>query len=141
MANLSPASFGYEKDKYQNVASVDLSMNTTEMTIEAIKKQIEPQVNKLIENIIKLQEAKKISVNKIPNDIQWDYGNNEKLDDDKKITTLKQVESVIDIPYPTRAKIVAPIINKLIDEDVSSDSLVKEYNKEKKDLKISYEEF
>jgi hypothetical protein len=141
MANLSPASFGYEKDKYQNVASVDLSMNTTEMTIEAIKKQIEPQVNKLIENIIKLQEAKKISVNKIPNDIQWDYGNNEKLDDEKKIRTLKQVESVIDIPYPTRAKIVAPIINKLIDEDVSSDSLVKEYNKEKKDLKISYEEF
>jgi hypothetical protein len=111
------------------------------MTIEAIKKQIEPQVNKLIENIIKLQEAKKISVNKIPNDIQWDYGNNEKLDDEKKIRTLKQVESVIDIPYPTRAKIVAPIINKLIDEDVSSDSLVKEYNKEKKDLKISYEEF
>lgn len=141
MANLSPASFGYEKDKYQNVASVDLSMNLTEMTIEAIKKQIEPQVNKLIENIIKLQEAKKIEENKIPNDIQWDYGNNEKLDDDKKISVLKSVESVIDIPYQTRAKIVAPIINKLIDEDVSSDSLVNEYNKEKKDLKIDYEEF
>ena len=56
MANLSPATFGYEKDNYQNVASVDLSMNLTEMTIEAIKKQIEPQVNHLIENIIKLQE-------------------------------------------------------------------------------------
>ena len=85
MANLSPASFGYEKDKYQNVASVDLSMNLTEMTIEAIKKQIEPQINNLIENIIKLQEAKKIQKNKIPNDIQWDYGNNEK---NKNIKTI-----------------------------------------------------
>jgi hypothetical protein len=45
MANLSPATFGYEKDAYQNVASVDLNANTTEMTIEAIKKQIEPQIN------------------------------------------------------------------------------------------------
>ena len=141
LANLSPASFGYEKDKYQNVASVDLSMNLTEMTIEAIKKQIEPQINNLIENIIKLQEAKKIQKNKIPNDIQWDYGNNEKLDDDKKIKTLKQVESVIDIPYETRAKIVTPIINKLIDEKVTNDDLVKEYQKEKESLKVMYEEF
>ena len=56
MANLSPATFGYEKDNYQYVARVDLSMNLTDMTIEAIKKQIEPQVNHLIENVVKLQE-------------------------------------------------------------------------------------
>ena len=141
MANLSPASFGYEKDNYQNVASVDLSMNLSEMTIEAIKKQIEPQVNHLLENIIKLQELLGIEENKIPSDLQWDYGNNEKLDDNKKIATLRAIQGVMSIPYLTRAKITAPILNKLIDEDVNADDLTKEYNKEKEDIKIDYGEF
>ena len=141
MANLSPASFGYEKDAYQNTTSVNLSMNLTEMTIEAIKKQIEPQINKLIENIIKLQEAKKITINKIPNDISWDYGNNEKLDDDKKIKTLKSIEQVMSVPYQTRTKIVLPILNKLIDEKIDEDTLINEYQKEREDIKINYEEF
>lgn len=141
MANLSPASFGYEKDNYQNVASVDLSMNLSEMTIEAIKKQIEPQVNHLIENIIKLQELLGIEENKIPSDLQWDYGNNEKLDDNKKIATLRAIQGVMSIPYSTRAKITAPILNKLIDDDVDADSLTKAYNKEKEDMKLTYEEF
>ena len=141
MANLSPASFGYEKDKYQNVASVDLSMNLSEMTIEAIKKQIEPQINNLMTNIIKLQEAKNISINKIPNDIVWDYGNNEKLDDDKRIKTLKAVQSVIDIPYETRLKVTLPIVNKLIDTPLKDEDIIKEHNKEREDLKINYEEF
>ena len=79
MANLSPASFGYEKDNYQNVASIDLSMNQTEMTIEAIKKQIAPQVNHLIVNIVKLQELLNIEDDKIPSDLVWDYGDNEKV--------------------------------------------------------------
>ena len=141
MANLSPASFGYEKDNYQNVASVDLSMNLSEMTIEAIKKQIEPQVNHLIENIIKLQELLGIEDNKIPSDLQWDYGNNEKLDDNKKIATLRAIQGVMSIPYSTRAKITAPILNKLIDEDVNADNLTEAYNKEKEDLKLAYEEY
>ena len=141
LANLSPATFGYEKDNYQNVASVDLSMNLTEMTIEAIKRQIEPQVNKLIENIIKLQELLNIQENKIPSDLVWDYGNNEKLDDDKKIKTLGAVQRVMAVPYSTRAKIVTPILNKLIDEDIDVDNLVKDYNKEREDIKLSYEEF
>ena len=141
MANLSPASFGYEKDNYQNVASVDLSMNLSEMTIEAIKKQIEPQVNHLIENIVKLQELLGIEENKIPTDLVWDYGNNEKLDDDKKIKTLRAIQTTMSIPYSTRAKIVAPILNKLIDDDVDSDGLTEAYGKEREDLKLSYEEF
>jgi hypothetical protein len=141
MANLSPASFGYEKDNYQNVASVDLSMNLSEMTIEAIKKQIEPQINHLIENIIRLQEAKKITINKIPTDIIWDYGNNEKLDDDKRIKTLKAVQSVVDIPYDTRLDIALPIVNKLIDTPVKKEDVVNLHNKEREDLKINYEEF
>ena len=141
MANLSPASFGYEKDNYQNVASVNLSMNLSEMTIEAIKKQIEPQVNHLIENIIKLQELLGIEENKIPSDLVWDYGNNEKIDDDKKIRTLKAIQSTMAIPYKTRAKIMTPILNKLIDEKIDPETLTKDYIKEEKDLKISYEEF
>lgn len=141
MANLSPATFGYEKDNYQNVASVDLSMNLTEMTIEAIKKQIEPQVNHLIINIVKLQELLNIQDNKIPSDLIWDYGTNEKLDDDKKIRTLRQVQSVMSIPYSTRAKVLTPIINKLIDTDLTEDDLVKGYKEEREDIKLSYEEF
>ncbi len=141
MANLSPATFGYEKDNYQNVASVDLSMNLTEMTIEAIKKQIEPQVNHLIENIVKLQELLDIQDNKIPSDLVWDYGDNEKLDDDKKIKTLKAIQQTMSIPYSTRAKIMTPILNKLIDEQTDADSLQKAYNEEREDIKINYEEF
>ena len=141
MANLSPASFGYEKDAYQNVASIDLSMNSTEMTIEAIKKQIEPQVNHLIENIVKLQELLNIQENKIPVDLIWDYGENEKLTDDKKIKTLQAVQRTMAIPYSTRAKIITPILNKLIDENVDADTLIKSYGEEREDLKINYEEF
>ena len=141
MANLSPASFGYEKDAYQNVASIDLNMNLTEMTIEAIKKQIEPQINHLIENIVKLQELLNIEDNKIPSDLIWDYGDNEKLDDDKKIKTIQAIQRAMSIPYSTRAKILTPILNKLIDEKTDADSIIKDYEKEKEDLKLTYEEF
>lgn len=142
MANLSPATFGYEKDNYQNVASVDLSMNLTEMTIEAIKRQLEPQVNHLIENIIKLQELLDIQDDsKIPREIIWDYGNNEKVDDNKKIATLRAIQSVMQVPYNTRTKIVVPILNKLIDKKVDEKEIIKEYNKEREDIKLSYEEF
>lgn len=140
MANLSPATFGYEKDNYQNVASVDLSMNLTEMTIEAIKKQIEPQVNHLIENIVKLQELLNIQDNKIPSDLVWDYGDNEKLDDNKKINTLQAIQRTMSIPYSTRAKILTPILNKLIDEKTDAESLTKAYNKERDDIRLTYEE-
>ena len=118
MANLSPATFGYEKDTYQNVASIDLNANLTEMTIEAIKKQLEPQINKLIENIVKLQMAQNINENVIPADLIWDYGDNERFDDMKKLQVLQAVQRTMSVPYSTRAKITAPILNKLIDEDI-----------------------
>jgi hypothetical protein len=140
MANLSPATFGYEKDAYQNVASVDLNANTTEMTIEAIKKQIEPQINKLIENIIKLQQAINTDINVIPADSVWDYGSNERFDDMKKIKTLKLIQNTMAVPYEVRTKIIAPILNKLIDEDIKSDDLYNKYKEEERDIKITYEE-
>ena len=141
MANLSPATFGYEKDNYQNVASVDLSMNLTDMTIEAIKKQIEPQVNHLIENIVKLQELLNIQENRIPTDLVWDYGKNEKLTEDDKIKTLQAIQRTMAIPYVTRAKILTPVLNKLMDEQVTADEISEAYKQEKDDLKLTYEEF
>lgn len=141
MANLSPATFGYEKDAYQNVASINLNANLTEMTIEAIKRQLEPQINKLIENIIKLQDLLNTQENKIPENLVWDYGNNELIDDNKKITTLQAIQRTMSIPYSTRAKILTPIINKLIDEKVDADTLTKDYEKESENIKIRYEEY
>ena len=139
MANLSPASFGYEKDSYQNVASVDLSMNLSEMTIEAIKKQLTPQVNKLITNIVKMQELLN-TPEKIPNDLVWDYGNNEKLDDDKVIKTLKQIENVMNVPYSTRAKIITPILNKLLKDKIKEDDLIAENEKERDNIRLDFGE-
>jgi hypothetical protein len=116
-------------------------MNTTEMTIEAIKKQLEPQINHLIVNIVKLQELLNIQENKIPTDLVWDYGNNEKLDDDKKIRTIQAIQRTMSIPYSTRAKVLTPIINKLIDTKISDEDLIKGYKEEREDIKIGYEEF
>ena len=141
MANLSPATFGYEKDSYQNNASVQLNATLTQMTIEAIKKQIAPQVNHLIENIIKLQDLLGIENNRIPEDLQWDYGNNELIDDAKKIETLQAIQRTMSVPYSTRAKILAPIINKLMSEDLNDKILTEEYKQEREDIKIAYEEF
>ena len=140
MANLSPATFGYEKDAYQNVASIDLNADLTEMTIEAIKKQLEPQINKLIANIVKLQMAQGIEENAIPADLVWDYGNNERLTDMKKLQVLQAVQRTMSVPYSTRAKINAPILNKLIDDNIDDTSLVEAWGKEKEDLRVEFEE-
>lgn len=140
MANLSPATFGYEKDSYQNVASIDLNANLTEMTIEAIKKQIEPQVNNLIMNIVKLQMAVGIEENRIPEDLIWDYGDNERLDDMKKLQVLQAVQRTASVPYSVRSKIITPILNKLIDEDIDDEYLIEENRKERNSIDIDYAE-
>ena len=141
MANLSPATFGYEKDSYQNVASIDLNANLTEMTVEAIKKQLEPQINHLIENVVKLQQSQNMKENIIPVDLDWDYGDNERLDDMKKLDILKKMQTVGAIPYSYRAKIMLPILNKLLDEPTKDTELVKAYKEEEKEIKIGYEEY
>lgn len=132
MAGLSPATFGYEKDAYMNTANVDLSANASEMTIEAIKRQLEPQINRLIENIIKLQQSQDIEVNKLPLVVDWDYGINERLDDMKKIEVLQKIQRTAAVPYKIRAKIINPILNKLVDEDIKEDDIVNAYNEENK---------
>jgi hypothetical protein len=139
MAGLSPASFGYEKDSYMNTANVDLSANASEMTIEAIKKQIEPQINKLIENIVKLQRSQNMTENLIPMELDWDYGDNERLDDMKKLEVLQAVQKTASVPYSIRSKIITPILNKLIDEKVDDKDVTSAYEKENK-LNIEFGE-
>lgn len=146
MAGLSPVTFGYEKDAYQNVDSVDLSKNNSDMTIEAIKTQIEPQINHLLENIVKAQQSQGITKNLIPSELNWDYGLNEKLTDMKKLQVLNKVQSVGSIPYSIKAKIITPILKKLIDDDIDKEDmltiekLIEENKKEQDDLKIEYGE-
>lgn len=140
MANLSPASFGYEKDSYQNVASIDLNANLTEMTIEAIKRQLEPQINNLMENIVKLQKNQGITINEIPAELEWDYGSNERFDDMKKIEVLSRIQKTASVPYSVRSKIITPILNKLIDEPLKNETLTEEYKKEREEIKVEFGE-
>ena len=140
MAGLSPASFGYEKDSYMNTANVDLSANASEMTIEAIKRQLEPQINRLIENIIRLQQSQEITENIIPNDIQWDYGANERIDDMKKIEILQTIQRTMSVPYSMRAKIMNPILNKLVDTPIEEEDLIKAWNEEQNKMNIEFGE-
>ena len=140
MANLSPATFGYEKDAYQNTANIELNANLTEMTIEAIKRQLEPQINKLIENIIKLQQSQNMTENLIPTEIVWDYGSNERFDDMKKLDVLSKVQRTASVPYSIRAKIITPILNKLIDEKTTEEDLVQRYKDEEKEMRIDFGE-
>ena len=139
MSGLSPSSFGYEKDAYQNKENVSLSANASEMTIEAIKTQIEAQINNLIANIVKLQQSQNIKINELPIDLQWDYGSNERFDDMKKLKVLGAIQKTTRIPYSVRAKIIVPILNKLIDDGVDEDrvnELVEEYGDEKVDIEF-----
>ena len=140
MAGLSPATFGYEKDRYMNVANVDLSANASEMTIEAIKRQLEPQINRLIENIIRLQQSQEITENVIPIDIKWDYGANERFDDMKKLEVLKNVQKTMSVPYSIRAKIGLPILNKLVDDPIEEEKLIKEWQEEQNKMNIEFGE-
>lgn len=140
MAGLSPATFGYEKDRYVNVANVDLSVNASEMTIEAIKRQLEPQINRLIENVIRLQESQNITENRIPNDVMWDYGANERIDDMKKLEIIKEIQKSMNVPYSVRAQMILPVINKLVDEPIEKDDLVKEWQEETNKMEIEFGE-
>lgn len=140
MAGLSTASFGYEKDAYMNTANVELSANASEMMIEAIKTQIASQIDNLIENIIKLQQSQNITENELPTELIWDYGSNERFDDMKKIEVLNKIQRTMAIPYKTRVKIVAPLLNKLIDENIETDELVEEYREEADRINVEFGE-
>lgn len=140
MAGLSPASFGYEKDAYMNNANVDLSANASEMTIEAIKRQLEPQINRLIENIIRLQTSQEITENVIPSEVEWEYGANERIDDMKKLDILGEIQRKMSVPYDVRAEIVLPIINKLIDNPIEKDDLVQKWQDENNKMNIEFGE-
>lgn len=146
MAGLSPATFGYEKDSYMNEANVVLSANASEMTIEAIKTQIEPQINRLLLNVVKMQQTQDIKENILPvkeNGLNWDYGSNERIDDMKKIDILKKIQNVASIPYEQTSQIIAPMLQRLLgsnEPDELAIKLQKANKKEKESIKIEYGE-
>lgn len=147
MAGLSPATFGYEKDSYMNEANIVLSANASEMTIEAIKTQIEPQINRLILNVIKMQSTQDITENIIPvtdNSLSWDYGSNERIDDMKKLDILKKLEGVAFIPYKQTSQIIAPMLQKLLNDSDGIEKValkLQEANKkERESIKVEYGE-
>ena len=142
MSGLSPATFGYEKDAYMNNANVDLSANASEMTIESIKVQLTNQLNRLFENIVKMQRSQKITENILTDNIEWDYGSNERIDDQKKLELLRQIENLAEIPYEYKIKIVEPLLTKLIDDNKSDNikDIIKKRNAENKGLKVTYGE-
>lgn len=146
MAGFSPTSFGYEKDAYQNVDSIDLSKNNSDMTVEAIKTQIEPQINHLIENIVKAQQTQGITQNLIPMELNWDYGANEKMTDMKKLQVLSKIQAVSSVPYSVKAKIITPILKKLIDDDIDKkdiltiEKLIEENRKEEESIEVKFGE-
>lgn len=145
MAGLSPATFGYEKDSYMNEANIVLSANASEMTIEAIKTQIEPQINRLLLNIVKMQQTQDIKENILPvteNGLNWNYGANERIDDMKKVDILKKLQNVASIPYEQTSQIIAPMLQRLLSNDLQAQELavkLQEGNKkERESIKIEY---
>ena len=53
----------------------------------------------------------------------------------KKLQVMRSIQGVGAIPYSYKAKIITPILNKLIDDDYAEEnesvrSLIKEYEKE-----------
>lgn len=147
MAGLSPATFGYEKDSYMNEANIVLSANASEMTIEAIKTQIEPQINRLLQNVVKMQQTQNIKENILPyneNGLNWNYGSNERLDDMKKIDILKKIQNVASVPYEQTSQIIAPMVQKLLSGSAEVEQvalgLQKANKKEKESIKIEYGE-
>ena len=146
MSGLSPASFGYEKDVYQNIDNVNMSKNPTDMTIEAIKRQITPAINLLFENIIKAQMSANVTENQLPTTLNWDFGPNEKFGDMEKIKILRNIQGVASIPQSSKLKVILPILNKLIDDDYVEgnqkevDDLLTELKGEQDDLSIRFGE-
>lgn len=144
MAGLSPASFGYEKDAYMNNANIELSSNASEMTIEAIKTQIESQLNRLFQNVVIAQNSIKAKVNLLPKEMIWDYGSNERYDDLKKLDVMKKIQGVATIPYKYKAELIVPMLKKLYEttekEKLSVEELVKAYKEETEDIEVKFGE-
>lgn len=143
LAGLSPSNFGYEKDAYQNVDNINMSKNASEMTIEAIKTQIESQINSLIENIITAQENLGIEENRLPSNLNWDYGNDEKIDDLDKVKILGKLNAVSAIPRETKLKVILPILNKLITDDVDPNevmTMLNQIREENDRIDLAFEE-
>ena len=64
----------------------------------------------------------------------------ERFDDMKKLAVLQKVQGTTAVPYSVRAKIIAPILNKLIDTPTNEKDLIRAYHEEGKRIELEYEE-
>jgi hypothetical protein len=94
-----------------------------------------------------MQQTQDIKENIIPvteNSLSWDYGSNERFDDLKKIAVLRQIQGVASVPYQQKSKIIAPIIQRMLQDVEGADEVAKELQKSNKEetesLKIEYGE-
>jgi hypothetical protein len=78
--------------------------------------------------------------NLIPSELVWDYGDNERLDDMRKLEVLQAVQRTASVPYSIRSKIITPILNKLIDEKVNDKDVTKAYEEESQRMNIEFGE-
>ena len=78
--------------------------------------------------------------NLIPSELVWDYGDNERLDDMRKLEVLQAVQRTASVPYSIRWKIITPILNKLIDEKVNDKDVTKAYEEESQKMNIEFGE-
>ena len=105
-----------------------------------IIKDFKKEINRIIENIIRLQTSQDIKENIIPNDVSWDYGLNERVDDLKKLDVLQKVQRTMSVPYSVRAEIVLPVLNKIADNPIELERLIKDWQEETNKIDIEYGE-
>ena len=53
---------------------------------------------------------------------------------------MNKIQKTMAVPYKTRVKIVAPLLNKLIDEDIDNDNLFEEYQEEADRINVEFGE-
>ena len=58
----------------------------------------------------------------------------------KKLQVLSRINGVASVPYSYRAKIIAPILKKMIDDGQDIEDLLLEHQKEEDNIKIDFGE-
>ena len=58
----------------------------------------------------------------------------------KKLEVLQNVQRAMSVPYSVRADIVLPVLNKLVDEPIKKEDLVREWQEENSKIDITYGE-
>ena len=58
----------------------------------------------------------------------------------KKLDVLRDIQRTMSIPYSVRADIALPILNKLVDNPIDKEDLIREWQEENNSIDITYGE-